>query len=318
MPGGGPNLEMIGAAAERGIGFTLAHGETAACVITGAFGSANGTAGVALVTRGPGLTSAVNGLAQANLDRFPLVLFSDCVPAEQRDRIAHQRLDQLAVAAPVTRWNGTLGHDDPAGAAVAAAALALGQPPGAVQLHYDPGVPGDRPPAPAAAAAVDSDALGRAVAAAGGRRRPVVVLGVGAVAHAATLRAVLATSGVPVLTTYQAAGTVDARSQLSAGLFTNAALERPLLAVADLIIGVGLDPVEPVPGPWSYEAPTLLLSLRCARGGRGVLRCACRCSGPAGRDARCCGARGVYAGLAPGRRAASPRVGAGGAQRGWR
>ncbi len=260
MPGGGPNLEMIGAAAERGIGFTLAHGETAACVMAGAFGLLTGTAGAVVVTRGPGLTSAVNGLAQATLDRSPLLLLSDCVPAGQRDRIAHQRLDQLAVAAPVTRWNGTLGHDDPAGAVAAAAALALGPPSGAVQLDFDPGVPGDRPPAPAGPAAVDAGALEGAVATARGRRRPVVVLGVAAVAHAAAVRAVLADSGVPVLTTYQAAGTVDACSPEFAGLFTNAALEQPLLTAADLIIGVGLDPVEPVPAPWSYEAPTLLLS----------------------------------------------------------
>lgn len=88
----------------------------------------------------------------------------------------------------------------------------------------------------------------------------MVVLGLGAVAHAGTLRAVLAGSSVPVLTTYQAAGTVDGTSPESAGLFTNAALERPLLQTADLIVGVGLDAVEPVPAPWTYDAPTALLS----------------------------------------------------------
>ena len=65
IPGGGPNLEMIGAAAARDIGFTLTHGESAACVAAGAYGLLSGAAGVGLVTRGPGLTSAVNGLAQA-------------------------------------------------------------------------------------------------------------------------------------------------------------------------------------------------------------------------------------------------------------
>ncbi|MHA6795189.1 thiamine pyrophosphate-binding protein [Pseudonocardia bannensis] len=260
MPGGGPNLEMIGAAAERGIGFTLAHGETAACVMAGAFGLLTGTPGTALVTRGPGLTSAVNGLAQAFLDRSPLLLLSDCVPAVQRDRIAHQRLDQLAVAAPVTRWNGTLGHRDPAATVAAAAALAAGPPAGAVHLDYDASVPGDLPPAVVPPAAPDAAALERAIAVAGGRRRPVVVLGVDAVAHAPALREVLTGGGVPVLTTYQAAGVVDSGSPESAGLFTNAALERPLLDRADLIVGVGLDPVEPLPAPWSYDAPTLLLT----------------------------------------------------------
>jgi acetolactate synthase I/II/III large subunit len=258
MPGGGPNLEMIGSAAEVGIGFTLAHGETAACVMAGAFGLLSGTPGTALVTRGPGLTSAVNGLAQATLDRAPLLLLSDSVPASQRDRIAHQRLDQLAVAAPVTRWNGVLGHADPAGTVAAAAALAVGPPAGAVHLDYDPGVPGDRPPDPPAPLPPDAGALAAAVLLARGRRRPVVLLGAAATAHAQALRRVLAGAGVPVLTTYQAAGTVSGADV--AGLFTNAALERPLLTAADLIVGVGLDAVEPMPGPWNHAAPTVLLT----------------------------------------------------------
>ena len=69
VPGGGPNLDMIGAAAEHGIAFTLAHGETAACIMAGTFGRLTNTLGVAIVTRGPGFTSAYNGLAQATLSR---------------------------------------------------------------------------------------------------------------------------------------------------------------------------------------------------------------------------------------------------------
>ena len=82
LPGGGPNLDLIGAAPD--LPFTLAHGETAACVMAGAFGLLTGTPGVAVVTRGPGVTSAANGLAQATLDRAPLLLVSDCVTADQR------------------------------------------------------------------------------------------------------------------------------------------------------------------------------------------------------------------------------------------
>jgi acetolactate synthase I/II/III large subunit len=260
MPGGGPNLEMIGAAAARGIPFTLAHGETAACVMAGAFGLLTGTPGVAVVTRGPGLTSALTGLAQATLDRAPLLLVSDRVPEADRGRVGHQRLDQLAATAPVTLWNGVLGHDDPAAAVVAAAALALGPPAGAVHLDYDPGVPGDRPPAPPAALPLDPVARDRAITLARGRRRPVVLLGAAAAARAGDLRRVLVGSGVPVLTTYQAVGSVDGRGAEFGGLFTNAAAERPLLAAADLIIGVGLDGVEPMPGPWSWNVPTLLLT----------------------------------------------------------
>ena len=255
LPGGGPNLDLIGAAHD--LPFTLAHGETAACVMAGAFGLLTGTPGVAVVTRGPGVTSAANGLAQATLDRAPLLLVSDCVTADQRRRVAHQRLDQRAFTAPVTRFSGVVGHTDAAATVAAAAALALGPPAGAVHLDYDPSLPGDRPPLPPQAQPSDPGALAAACATARGCRRPVVVLGLGAVAHAAELRAVLA--GIPALTTYQATGTVSATAAEWAGPFTNAALERPLLERADLVIGVGLDDVEPIPAAWSTAAPTVLL-----------------------------------------------------------
>jgi acetolactate synthase I/II/III large subunit len=253
LPGGGPNLDLIGAAPD--LPFTLAHGEAAACVMAGAFGLLTGTAGVAVVTRGPGVTSAANGLAQATLDRAPLLLVSDCVTADQRGRVAHQRLDQLALTAPVTRFSGVVGHTDAAATVAGAAALALGPPAGAVHLDYDPSVAGDRPPAPCPRTPPDPGALAAASAVARGRRRPVVVLGLGAVPHAAALREVL--TGIPVLTTYQATGTVSGTDW--AGPFTNAALERPLLEQADLVIGVGLDEVEPIPAAWTTAAPTVLL-----------------------------------------------------------
>ncbi|GAY10529.1 thiamine pyrophosphate-binding protein [Pseudonocardia sp. N23] len=259
MPGGGPNLDMIGAAAEHRIAFTLARGETAACVMAGVFGLLTGTPGVAVVTRGPGLTSAVNGLAQATLDRAPLLLVSDTVPADRRSRIGHQLLDQVGVAAPVTRWNGTLGSADPAGVAAAACALATGPRAGAVHLDFDPSVPGDAAPAAPGPASLDEAALERAVTTAGGRRRPVVVLGSGAARHAAALRAVLDGAGVPVLTTYQGLGTIDSTGPDAAGLYTNGSPEQALLAGADLVVGVGLDGVEPMPGEWAWEAPVVLL-----------------------------------------------------------
>src|SRR3954447_20323346 len=92
LPGGGPNLDLIGAAPD--LPFTLAHGETAACVMAGDLGVLTGTAGVGVGTRRAGVTSAANGLAQATLDRAPLLLVSDCVTADQRQREGHQPLPQ--------------------------------------------------------------------------------------------------------------------------------------------------------------------------------------------------------------------------------
>jgi len=259
VPGGGPNLEMIGAAHDLGIDFVLAHGETAACIMASTHGRITGSVGVALVTRGPGLTSAINGLAQATLDRSPLVLISDSVPHEQSARTAHQRLDQVAAAAPVTKWSGVLGHRDPEATVAAAIALAQSAPQGAVHLAFDPTQPGDMPPALLLADPTEADDRARARRIIEAARRPVIIVGLDAVAASTTIRAAVEDASVPFLVTYEAKGIVPDSSPHHAGFFTGVAAEMPLLTAADVIIGIGLDSVEPMPGPWPHTAEVVLL-----------------------------------------------------------
>jgi acetolactate synthase-1/2/3 large subunit len=261
VPGGGANLALVDAAAAVGIDFVLMHQESAACVAAAVHGRLTGTVGTAVVTRGPGLTSAANGLAQATLDRYPLLLLSDGVPAAQAARTAHQRLDQVSASTPLTRWSGLLGSAAPYEHVMAAAALARRPPAGAVHLTLDPTAPGDVPPVrghePAADDTADDDTAVRTALAAA--RRPVVVVGLDAADVGAPLRAALERLGCPVLTTYQAKGAVPESWHGCAGLFTGARIEAGLLEEADLVVGLGLDPVEPVPGPWPYAAPVVLL-----------------------------------------------------------
>lgn len=260
MPGGGPNLDMIGAAGDLGIPFTLTHGETAACIMAGTYGRITQSPGVALATRGPGVTSSANGLAQATLDRFPLLLISDAVGTIEGARSAHQRLDQVGVSTPLTRWAGTLGTADPAGVVAAAARHTTGPPAGAVYLSFDPDIPGDAGPPPEPAGNVDTDVMEQARTLAAGADRPVILLGLDAVTSAPTIRSALAEVGCPILVTYEAKGIIPESWATYAGLFTGAQMERPLLEQADLVIGVGLDPVEPTSRPWSYPAPVILLA----------------------------------------------------------
>ena len=109
--------------------------------------------------------------------------------------------------------------------------------------------------------------LGRVRDVLGEARRPVVVAGVGtrahgrAVAHdvALALAELGRRTNVPILTTYKARGIVSDRADFSAGVMTGATIEGPVLDAADLIIGVGLDPVELIPAPWAYRAGVVLI-----------------------------------------------------------
>ena len=258
MPGGGPNLDMIGAAEELNIPFVLLHGETAACIAAATYGRITGTPGVALVTRGPGLTSAANGLAQATLDRFPLLLISDAVSEADAGRVAHQRLDQVAMARPLTKWSGTLGTGNPSALGEAAARLSLEPPAGAVYLAFDPTVAGASPPTFVAPMVAEPAQLARARELIAGAARPIIIIGVDAVPQAEEIRTALKNLDCPLLVTYEATGVVPTSWSTYAGIFTGAAIERPLIARADLVVGIGLDSVEPMPGPWDREVPMIL------------------------------------------------------------
>ncbi|MEZ5237209.1 MAG: thiamine pyrophosphate-binding protein [Acidimicrobiales bacterium] len=209
VPGGGPNLAMIGAAQAAGMRFVLTHTETAGAITAATYGLLRGAPAMAIATRGPGAASAVNGAAQATLDRYPLLLVTDCVGRRERERVAHQRLDQTALLAPAAKWSGPIGDDALAPeAAAAAVALAGAAPRGAVHLDFDPSATSDVPPLPPAAGTVAAspEALDAAAALLRSARRTVAVVGFDAVDDAAGVRLALERLGCPVLTTYQAIG----------------------------------------------------------------------------------------------------------------
>ena len=87
----------------------------------------------------------------------------------------------------------------------------------------------------------------------------MLIAGLGArhPAAVARIRAFCEGRGVPAMVTYKAKGVVSDDHALFAGIFTNGAIERPLVNEADLLIGVGLDPVELIPRRWEYERPII-------------------------------------------------------------
>jgi acetolactate synthase I/II/III large subunit len=262
LPGGGPNLDVIGAAEAADMRFVLAHGETAATIMAGAYGLLTGQPAPVVVTRGPGAASAANGVAQATLDRAPVVVITDTVPADQAHRVAHQRLDQRALMVPLAKCSATVSDQTSEAELAGLIGAAVRWPYGAVHLDYDASasVARHRSSPPSTGRGPDAGATARARELLERSRRPVVIAGVEAAALYPSLTSDLERFGCPVLTTYQAIGAIPTEHDLWAGLFTNGMLERPLLEAADLIVTIGLDLVEPIPAPWTLPAPVLRLS----------------------------------------------------------
>ncbi|MGF7168928.1 acetolactate synthase-1/2/3 large subunit [Sphingobium xanthum] len=268
VPGGECNLDFIAAADKAGVRFVLTRTETSASIMACVAGELTGTTGVAMTTRGPGLCAATNGVAYADLDRAPLLLIADGYEDDQA-YISHQRIDQIAVLAPMLRASSDLRSGDALGELDRLLAATMSQPHGPAYLE----VAGSRIRRPAedapsaapkaAMASIDPAALEQARAMLAKAKRPVIIAGLQArrpEAAAAINRFVKAT-GCPALTTYKAKGVVSERTRLGLGLYAGGVAEEPLLRAADLILLYGFDPVEGPPSPWRYhDRPTVELS----------------------------------------------------------
>lgn len=262
FPGGGSNLELIEELEACGVEVVLTHSEGGAAMMAAASADLTGRPALVLVGLGPGVANAVNGLAHASLDQSAVVLISDRLTDAERSRSGHQVLDHVALLAPVTKWQATL---DPARATeLTERAFAIAATPrrGPVHLELTREVAlapaeeaaptgGWRVPAPASEPAIDHGLLRSCAAVLADARRPVVLVGDEALAASQeVLVALIEQVGAPVLTTYKAKGAVPEQHPLWCGIVTNAALEAPLLQMADAIVAVGVDPVELLSAPW--------------------------------------------------------------------
>ena len=68
--------------------------------------------GVAFATAGPGVTNCVSAVANAQLERVPVVLIGGCAPVPQDDLGPLQGIDHVSIMRPVTRSSRTLRTAD--------------------------------------------------------------------------------------------------------------------------------------------------------------------------------------------------------------
>jgi acetolactate synthase-1/2/3 large subunit len=263
VPGGGSNLDLIAAAGRAGLPFVLTTTENAGAIAAIAQAEVTGGTGACLTTLGPGAASVVNGVACAFLERAPIVVFTDQAASSA---VEHQRIDHAALMAPITKWADTLKPDGTLQVMVRALHEAKHGRPGPVHVAC----PGDVAGTPLSMGVDDAfftfeelmpsaddrsrlDGLLRAA------RKPLLLVGLGArrPEDAAAIRELCASRDVPAMVTYKAKGVVADSDEWFAGVFTNAAIEQPVLDESDLLIGIGLDPVELIPRAWAQRQPII-------------------------------------------------------------
>jgi acetolactate synthase-1/2/3 large subunit len=262
VPGGGSSLDLIAGMERRGLRFVLARHEGAAAMAAVAEAELTGAPGVVMTTKGPGLANALNGLACASLERAPVVLISDGFTDRQAGWITHQLFSQRAASAPFVA-----GYARGETAAEVSRLLDLAmreRRPVHLDLTGEAARKAAGAPGAPAAEQAPPPGIGHAAALLLNARRPVLIAGLEAAndTDAAALRRLAEALRAPVLLTYKAKGVLPDDHPLYAGLFTGGSLEAACVGAADVIICVGLDPVELILQPWRYRAPVVDVSRR--------------------------------------------------------
>ncbi|CAM3060543.1 thiamine pyrophosphate-binding protein [Paracoccus nototheniae] len=265
MPGG-EVVTLIDALALAGVDFHLARHETAAALMAAGCSVLTGAPGLLVTTVGPGLTNAINGIADAAQEHVPLLVISGVVDRGMRARYTHQVIDHAAILRPLVKASFDIEAGS-AGATVARAlALALRHPQGPVHLDLAPAMaaqpaieaPWGPVPETRATLRADDPALAPLLARLAGAARPVILAGWQAAQAGADMAALAEALQAPVLTTYKAKGGLDETHPLAlggAGLSPKAdRILLDLLAGADLVLALGYDPIEMRPG-WMDPVP---------------------------------------------------------------
>ncbi len=267
LPGGGSSLDIIAAAAAENIQFVLTKTENAAVMMAGALAENSGVPGVALMTKGPGLTNAANGVAYASLDRAPVIVLTDGFTPKQLTYITHQVFDQQAVLKPLVKAVSRLESADPASEIDHLLNVAMTYPLGpvhieltsetarrAVDVEHSAGTQSEQV---SRSGAIDLERFEELRATVKKARKPIAVIGLEAREHTDAVRSFVESLGCAVLSTYKAKGVIPDDNAQVLGIFTGGSLEQEAIAAADLMVLIGMDPVELILQPWRYTTPVV-------------------------------------------------------------
>ena len=250
---GGHLDAMLVAMARAGIGLVDTRHEAAAGHAADGYARATGGLGVVFATAGPGFTNVLTAVANAHLDRIPLLVLTSSSPQREAElNVLQGGIDQVAVARPMTRWahrvTTTARIPDLVSLAIRHATAGV---PGPVvvdlpidvlfreidrDLASEPALTPVEPPAPSAAAVT---AVTEALCAA---ERPVVVVGGGAARSAGARRALEAfadATGIPVASSTWGHGLLPPGHPCLLGGPVELAALAPLAGEPDLVLLLG-------------------------------------------------------------------------------
>ena len=242
-------VELYRGIALAGIRHIQCRNEQGASLMADGYARATGKPGVCTIIAGPGVTNAATGIAQAYCDSQPmLVLSGACVTASHGKGwgAIHELTDQTAVTAGFTAFSAMVRHPEELPELIARAysvfrgsrrrPVHLSLPrdvlPAPVDAHWAPRRTPSLPMPDPAAIEEAADRLARA-------KRPLILVGGGAVGTRNALADIAERVGAPVLATNAGKGIFPESHPLSLGCSIVQRPSQQALADADVVLLVG-------------------------------------------------------------------------------
>jgi acetolactate synthase-1/2/3 large subunit len=256
---GGEILDFIEAARQAGIRFILTRDEATAAFMADVTGQIQRRPGVCVATLGPGAVNMTLGVANAFLDRSPLIAITASVAKSAEPYGTHQRLDLNDVYRPLTKATVTLDGNDTAAKVRRVYRASVEPRMGSVHIALPsdvariPDVQTQDPRSialdPQAPRPVPPEDLSRLVRIIRSAQRPIVVLGLDLdpLTTAGAVKRFVEKLGVPAFVTPKAKGMLPEDHPLFFGVCAGVSGDWAIVDLfekADLLIGVGFEPVE--------------------------------------------------------------------------
>jgi len=262
---GEENVDIMDALIESPIKFITTRHEQGAAFMADVYGRLTGKAGVCLSTLGPGATNLITGVADADMDRAPLVAIAGQGATTRMHKENHPILDLVNMFEPITKYATQIREPEIVTEIVRKAfKVAQTEKPGACFIDFPENIAnaeiaGKKPieVQKAYTSAPPNFKIEQAASIISQAKSPIILAGNGVIRAGASesLVSFAEVLHIPVATTFMAMGAMPFSHQLSLGTVGLKAKDWVSVGFekADVVICVGYDMVEYHPQQWNPE-----------------------------------------------------------------
>ncbi len=258
---GGPSIPFMDEMKKQGIEFVTVANEQSAGMMADVFGRLTGIPGVCHATFGPGATNLSTGVGGALLDRSPLIALTTEMKDEDLGRKVQMNIDHQALYSPITKCSTRLSKENFEQTISQAVEIATSEVYGPVHIGLPSNIDGEIIDEESIVSSFDKDdipfpdqsLLEEAKALIEKAKKPIIAIGLTAIRHGLhkSIKKLVGKNNIPVVVTPMAKGMLPESDPCYVGVLFHAQSNyvANIYREADLVIGIGYDPIE-----FNYEA----------------------------------------------------------------